>query len=541
MTPAPPAPGEHRFGARLSLPRRVVLLLAVLNVTVFLAGGSLMVGQLRARNEEIGSALLGRLGETLRRSIRPRGDVNVARILEWPGWDGVGDAILIDRQRMELGGRVQPRGVQINPVGALGRPADFDRQAVLEALWTAIDEKRTVPDVAGGWAIPIEGTDGTWGGIWYRTLETFDVGGLVRQLLGGFLISTVLLTGGTFLFLSRFVLRPVDQLARGARRMVEGDLGVRLVEPARRDELADLIRDFNVMAATVRGFNARLAREVELASEQARQAEQAAMTQRRLAAMGELAAGVAHEINNPLGGLTNAVQALGEPELSPARRERYLGLLTDGLERIGRTVRQLLRFTPRVVDTAPVDLESVTRDALALVRHRADGLGVELEFTSPPGGVPLIEGAAHELGQAVLNLLGNALDALEEGAAARPGQARRPTPRVEVELAVLAGELVLSVADNGPGVEQSLLPELADLFFSTKDVGRGTGLGLSIVHNAVDAHGGHMEITSSPGEGFRVALYLPLSLRDGGAPPRGEAPGDAPSTRPPSTRPGDRP
>ena len=102
------------------------------------------------------------------------------------------------------------------------------------------------------------------------------------------------------------------------------------------------------------------------------------MTQRRLAAMGELAAGIAHEINNPLGGLQNAVVTLGRTDLAPEKRERYLGLLSDGLTRIGETVHRLRRFTPRSAPHEPLPLVDVARDSIDLVRHRADRAGVEL-------------------------------------------------------------------------------------------------------------------------------------------------------------------
>src|SRR5439155_14452704 len=122
---------------------------------------------------------------------------------------------------------------------------------------------------------------------------------LSLSLFPWFLVSTLVLTLGTFWILRRYVLDPVGELARGSERLASGQLSARVPEPARLDELSDLIRRFNAMAATVQGFNERLAREVEVATEQVRRAEATAMTQRRLAATGELAAGVAHEINNP--------------------------------------------------------------------------------------------------------------------------------------------------------------------------------------------------------------------------------------------------
>jgi signal transduction histidine kinase len=247
------------------------------------------------------------------------------------------------------------------------------------------------------------------------------------------------------------------------------------------------------------------------------------MTQRRLAAMGELAAGIAHEINNPLGGLQNAVARLRAGDLEPEREARYFGLLERGLERIGRTVRQLLRFTPRALEHAPVDLLDVANDAADLVRHRAERQGVELALDAATGpGTALCHGARNELGQAVLNLLVNALDALEDGGTRDPSG-----PRIAIEIGTLADRVELRVADNGPGVAAGEIAKLSDLFYSTKEVGRGSGLGLSLVHNAIRAHGGEVELESLPGRGFTVLIRLPrmaVDAADSAAGSSGEAP-----------------
>jgi signal transduction histidine kinase len=249
------------------------------------------------------------------------------------------------------------------------------------------------------------------------------------------------------------------------------------------------------------------------------------MTQRRLAAMGELAAGIAHEINNPLGGLSNAVTTLARPDLDPERRARYIELLHGGLARIGQTVGQLLRFTPRRTPPDTFALVGPVRDALDLVRHRAARQGVTLTLhAGAPGtaGAPtddaavllladhLVRGEAGELGQAVLNLLVNALDALEDGAPPGGGHVdvwldAEPPEGAE------PGGLVLRVIDDGPGADASVLERAVDLFFTTKEAGRGTGLGLSIVHKVVAAHGGRVELASRPGAGFCVTIHLPYA------------------------------
>jgi signal transduction histidine kinase len=494
---------------RISLRVRVLILVFAINALLFGAGGLYLAGVQQREGDRTERALVGDLLFTLSRSIRPDLDVHAAALLSWPSWAAFDDALLVQASRTPSTGggdpRVELRGLRINPLGRLARDVDFDAALVDDALERAVRSEGEVADVAGGRAVPIVSPGGgTWGACWYRRTP-LDRTGLVLSLVNWFLGSTVLLTLGTFLLLNRLVLQPVAALARGAGAVRRGDLDVRVPAPPRRDEIADLVRDFNAMTAEVQGFNARLAQEVERATAQARRAEQAAMTQRRLAAMGELAAGIAHEINNPLGGLQNALERLRAGDLSPAREAEYLGLLERGLERIGRTVRQLLRFTPRALEHTAVDLADVARDAADLVRHRAEREGVTLVLDEAvPAGAAVCRGARNELGQAVLNLLVNALDALEEGGTRDPGG-----PRIALELGVTADSVELRVADNGPGAPAADLGRLADLFYSTKDVGRGSGLGLALVHNTLRAHGGDVELESQPGSGFTVTLRLP--------------------------------
>ena len=238
------------------------------------------------------------------------------------------------------------------------------------------------------------------------------------------------------------------------------------------------------------------------------------MTSRRLAAMGELAAGIAHEVNNPLGGLLNAVESLSKGTLPPEKEQQYHGLLRDGLERIRLVVSKLLRFTPRDSEHQPFNLLTPVRDALVLCRHRIDALGVEVRFEVAGRSVDegeleegryaefaTVLGEQGELGQALLNLFVNALDALEEVDHAR---------RIDISLEQEGGFLVLRVQDNGAGMNQEELSSAADLFFTTKEVGRGTGLGLSIVHKIVHQHGGELQLESEPGRGFTAVIRLPV-------------------------------
>ncbi len=520
MTLAPPnddggaAPGV--FGQRgRGLATRVFTLVALVNTVTFAGAGLFLWERFADENRALVERLTEELIGTLRAAILP-GGANVARILDWPGWVEVDDAFLVDANLVQRSdGSLQARGVALHPVGAQGRDSGFELETMLSFLALGI-ESGAPASVAGGRVVPIDVGGQVWGACWFKLPPRDGPGPALRLLLPWFLISTALLTGGGFLALRRLVLEPVERLASGALRMSEGDLGVEVEGTGRGDELDALVAAFNSMARRVGGFNRELERRVEAATGRVRRAEQAAMVQRRLAAMGELAAGIAHEINNPLGGLENAVVVLGRDDLEPQRRRRYLELLRDGLSRIGATVGQVLRMAPRDVRSSAVELSDVAEDALSLVRHRAEHQGVTLSVEGVGATGPMVHGSRNELGQALLNLLVNSLDALdskaESGGCIRV-RLGRPGP----------GRVSITVEDDGPGVDAETLERATDLFFSTKDPGRGTGLGLAIVYNVADSHGGTLALSSQQarsgesGGFFRAVIELPEHQPDDGA------------------------
>jgi signal transduction histidine kinase len=515
---APPAQARGGRPPRLALSARALLLLCLVNLLGFSAAGALLVREIGAQQEAQALGLYSDFLRTLRATIRPERELNVASILTWPGWTQVEDALLVDRNLIPGPSGVPiPQGIVLNPVGRVRRPlGDGDRE-ILPALARAIEIGQE-SEVAGGWVVPIPIQGRNWGACWFRLPDEERILPLVQSLLPGFLVSTLLLSAATFLALRRLVLEPVAELHRAAQGLERGELSARVPLSSGAGELSELGAAFNRMAERMEGFSRELELQVEHATQQARLAERAALTQRRLAAMGELAAGIAHEINNPLGGLTNAVRALETKQLDPQRRERYLALLREGLERIRTIVARVLSTAPRPSQPRPVVLLEVARDALLLVAHRAREQGVALVLRlgarelEPEAALDVqdvastrVLGAHNELAQAVLNLLANALDALEGGVGARLAE----RPRVELALEPHGGELWLSVRDNGPGAPAEALARARDLFFTTKEVGRGTGLGLSIVHAIAEAHGGRLVLESEAGAGFCATLVLP--------------------------------
>ncbi|MFT7680380.1 MAG: signal transduction histidine kinase [Planctomycetota bacterium] len=509
----PPSAGPARTKLRIPLRVSVLGIVALINLVIFGAGFVSLSNSVREQREDLAQSYSELLGVRLQSLLDSEGELWSAGLLRWDRWDLFQDVLIAHFPGLTGGGETRT-GVMLNPLGTAERRPDFDEELVLASLAEAARVGRSVP-VAGGLALPVPYPDGLpWGGAWVVTAGNFDVEPRATQLFW-YLISTALMTLFTVAALQRLVLDPVQGLAAASRRITAGDLSARVEESKRGDELAELCRGFNTMASTVENYQSRLEQEVLEATLAATQAEQAAMTQRRLAATGELAAGVAHEINNPLGGMLNAVESLERGGLPEERRKRYLHLVRGGLGRIGDTVGQLLRLAPRETLTVPLSLAEPLGDALGLVRHRAQLAGVKFllvkDFDPQPevpglaqklyGELPMVRGQANELGQAILNLLVNALDALEE----------RNDAEITVELEQQSGRLHLCVRDNGPGADADTLERACDLFFTTKDQGKGTGLGLAHVYSVVAGHGGEVRLSSEAGSYFQAELWLPIA------------------------------
>jgi len=506
----------------LSLRSKVLVGVAAANLAVF---GVLTVFVARAtagdaqRQEEYAASVEGTLRRLFARiSFRARSPDRLLReILRWPGWWAVRDAVLFDDEYVRLGddrGDVIPTGLFLNPLGAKGRAPDFDLERAKRLVGQAIEGGRAVTE-RDAIALPIHLEEDpeprVWGGGYFllHPLGPPAMGLSLQGLAIGFVVSTVLLTAVTFLGLSRFVLRPVEGLAKASRRIARGEDVVVAVPSRREDEIVALVDAFAAMLATIRAHRAELEREVAEASRRAAQAERDLMLAQRLAAMGTLAAGIAHEINNPLGGMINAARAVaaGAP---PDRRAEYLDLLLEGLDRVRAIVGRLLAFTPAEGSPVPLPLSGPVEAAAAFVAHRAEreGVALRVEVSSDAW----VRGDARELGQAFLNLLLNALDAL--------GPERGGT--IAVEASREGREVVARVRDDGPGMEPRVLERAFDLFFTTKAT--GSGLGLPLVHRIVEDHGGRVDLRNRPEGGFEVEVRFPAAEAEGGRSAEGGLP-----------------
>ncbi|GAB7079896.1 two-component system sensor histidine kinase NtrB [Megalodesulfovibrio paquesii] len=231
----------------------------------------------------------------------------------------------------------------------------------------------------------------------------------------------------------------------------------------------------------------------------------------QLASIGELAAGVAHEINNPINGIINFSQLMLD-EVTPAHRE-LLSLIIKQAERVAAIVRSLLSYSRSEQEAlGPVNLEDLITDSLSLTRYRLEKAGVRVEVLIAPE-LPLARGRARELQQVLLNLLSNASHALQERRRQEPEAALRCSIR-----ATFAGpdRVALQVEDTGTGIAPESLQKVMLPFFTTKSKEHGTGLGLSISRAIVEAHCGELMISNlssqqeGPGRGVLAQATLPV-------------------------------
>jgi signal transduction histidine kinase len=353
---------------------------------------------------------------------------------------------------------------------------------------------------ADGYSQLAEPGDGSWAAVHvgFNDRARREASAGVRRTFLFLAAGTVLLIAATYLILRNLVLRPLQLLEIASSEVAEGRPPPEVPVPRGGGEMARLLGNFNRMAKEVHEYQEHLEDRVLDTLQRVTATERRLVVAQRLAATGTLAAGFAHEINNPVGGILNAVRKLREGSLSPERTEEYFELVQDGVDRIRTIVERMLDFTPQQREPAPVDVAEACRRAVALATHRANEAGVEiaLNLEEPLGGVV---GDSQELTQALLNLVLNAIDALEAG---KQGS-------VSVSAASLDGEIRVEVTDNGIGMDAETAERCVDLFFSTKPEGEGTGLGLGIVQHIVVDHGGTLEIDSEPHEGTTIRMRIP--------------------------------
>ena len=314
-----------------------------------------------------------------------------------------------------------------------------------------------------------------------------------RDLFAGFRKRTLLLFLGIFVFgtllsaglAARFT-RPVRRLDAGIRRLSEGDLDVR-VEAAGRDEVGRLARAFNEMAVHLRAGRER---ELEMRRRE------------KLSALGRMAAGVAHDVRNPLHSIGLTLQNLQETArpAEPGRSrefDRSVAVIRAEIHRLDRLVENFLHFARSDRATrVPVDLAKLARETAQLVEKEAERRGIRALVVTD-GMARVVQGDMESIRSAILNLVLNSFDAMSAGGT------------LTLTVREAEGEARLEVADTGRGIPEEDQEKVFEFAYTTRE--HGHGLGLAMVHQVVvEDHGGSVSLKSRLGEGTRVLLAFPL-------------------------------
>ncbi len=308
-------------------------------------------------------------------------------------------------------------------------------------------------------------------------------------------------------FLTRSLVRPLEDMAAVSKEIAAGDLTHR-VQVADQSELGLLSSSFNAMLDRIHDMNTQLEQwakmleqKVEERTEQLVKTQAAMDRQQRLASLGQLAAGVAHEINNPLGGILTFASLVQEelPPDSPIRDD--VEEVVRQADRCRKIVQELLEFSrQREARTAPHSVNEIVGRTLTLLEKQASFHDIKIVRELDPA-MPVAVVDDSQLQQVFMNIILNAADAMDE----------RGTLTVKTGHNRGAKEVFVSFTDTGCGIPEGIREAIFDPFFSTKAPGKGTGLGLAVACRIVQAHRGRVEVASEVGQGSTFTVVLPLS------------------------------
>jgi two-component system NtrC family sensor kinase len=334
-----------------------------------------------------------------------------------------------------------------------------------------------------------------------------------RRVVVTMVVEAALISAFLVLFVGAFVTRPIHRLVEATAAVGRMDLE-HPVEIHSSRELSRLSSSFNLMRDRLAGALGEINRaaqdleaKVAQRTAQLQQAQRHLLKADRLASLGQLAASVAHEINNPLSGVLNYAALMGrilKDDGVPTDRvpefRGYLDRVTEQTARAARIVSDLLAFSRRSKpQRAPSDLNAIVRATIGVVSHKLKLLNVEASLQLD-ASLPPLSCDASQMQQVILNLVMNAAEATRG----------RGSGHVAVLTSRCEEDLVLEVADDGEGIPKETLDRIFDPFFTTKEDGKGVGLGLAVVYGIVEAHGGRIEVQSATGRGTTFQVTFPL-------------------------------
>jgi two-component system NtrC family sensor kinase len=285
---------------------------------------------------------------------------------------------------------------------------------------------------------------------------------------------------------TKLVLQPIGQIRVMSQKVINGDLTAR-VGARPPGEMGALCQAVDAMADAI----AQREEQLKLVTRQ-----QIGQTE-KLASLGRLAAGVAHEINNPLTGVLTFAHLLRQKPNMDDQDRQDLDLIINETTRVAEIVRGLLDFArERPAAKRPLDLNEIIRRTIRLLSGQK-GFQQIIVVEDLDEGLPKVEGDENQLQQLLLNLSLNACEAMPQGGT------------LMVQTSARNGAVAVKVSDTGCGIKKEHLDRIFEPFFSTKPVGKGTGLGLSVSYGIAQQHGGTLEVESEEGKGSTFTIVLP--------------------------------
>ncbi len=312
-----------------------------------------------------------------------------------------------------------------------------------------------------------------------------------------------------------FVTKPLKLLEEGMKNIAMGNLDHR-IELKTRDEMGLLAETFNSMAQELKESRHKLEQwtkcleeEVEKKTLEIKKAQEQLMNAEKLASLGRMAAGFAHELNSPLTGIITFAHLIMK-RLPPEDKENRedLQVIIDQAERCSKIIKGLLGFSRRTgYEKTLTDINSLIERTVAMVKNQAKFHNIEF-ILNLDRGLPQITVDSHQMEQVFLNLLINAADAMnEKGTITISSRLIKNIEDPSME------QIELEFTDTGPGIPEEYLSKIFEPFFTTKPPGKGTGLGLSVSYGIIKRHNGTIFVKSTPGKGASFFIRLPVKDR----------------------------
>ena len=356
----------------------------------------------------------------------------------------------------------------------------------------------------------------------------------------------VLIIFGSFL-LSRVLVKPIKDLVRLTQKVSEGDFSQK-IEATSKNEIGQLIESFNRMIGRLKENQESLRSyldSLESTNKQLKQAQEELIRTEKLASIGRFAAGVAHEVGNPLGAILGYASILQKEGITPEESKDYLKRVEKEIERINKIVRELLHFArPTPFEIHEVELNKIIQNTLSLLSYQKNFKNIETQLDLQPD-LPFIKGDESQLSQVFINIVLNAIDAMPNGGKLQIQtrgyvleylsgdwpqgmySRRRKSDPDESDYSHLRRPYLFStrltkfskgdrlvklvITDTGSGIRKEDLENIFDPFFTTKAPDKGTGLGLSISLRIIESVGGEIRVESEIGKGTTFELYFPAA------------------------------